>query len=151
LKTEIPIYTETRMATPEDIPAILALRKEYLGELPWYISEVEEHDLSSKSHLVAVVSANGDVVASGRLDREEYAHKITRVVTTSSMQGIGLGKKVLNTLIELAQVNESKEIKLKARLDAKSFYEKFGFLAVSPIYSEHGFSYVDMVKTLNKS
>lgn len=134
------------MANPDDLPAILALRQEYLGNLPWYVSEVEEQDISPDSFLVVVVSADEKVVASGRLDKVDEGYRITRVVTTSSMQRMGLGKQILSTLLTIAQNDDPRDIQLKARLDAKSFYEKFGFQPIGPEYIENDISYVNMKK-----
>lgn len=146
METKLPVYVETRMATPADFPAILALRQEYLGDLPWYVSQIEEEDISSNSHLVAVVSSGNKVVASGRLDKVADGYRITRVVTTSTMQRMGLGKKVLNTLLSISQQDEPGVIRLKARLGAKYFYENYGFQPIGPEYFENNIAYINMIK-----
>lgn len=81
---------------------------------------------------VKIVSLSIDqkVVGMGRLIGDGIYYLIVDVVIDPIYQGKGLGKKILNLLIDTAyedMIGERASIQLIAATGKESFYEKFGF------------------------
>lgn len=117
-----------RPATQQEFEQYYALRWQVLRE-PWQQpkgSEVDE--LESQSIHRMVVDEQGGVLAVGRLHKVDQHHaQIRYMAVAEKAQGKGLGKQVLNALVDAAKQQGVKEIQLNAREQALTFYEKLGF------------------------
>lgn len=63
-------------------------------------------------------------------------------------QGQGLGKQLMEYLIDYCQVQKLTKLWCNARVNAKEFYLKFGFAATNKTYTAAGYDFVVMEKTL---
>ncbi|CAM5256451.1 GNAT family acetyltransferase [Bacillus safensis FO-36b] [Bacillus safensis subsp. safensis] len=69
------------------------------------------------------------------------------MLVTQAGRKKGYGKLLLIKALEkLSELGET-SVKVQAQAYLKSFYESFGFKAVSDVYDEDGIPHLDMVKT----
>lgn len=107
--------------------------------------EQDEHD---ELAIHAVVRSGNAALATGRVVIIEAGlAKIGRLAVAKSMRGKGLGKLVLQSLIEQALSLGAQTIKLHAQCDAQKFYEDLGFVARGDPFMEAGIRHVLMVRT----
>ncbi|WP_144473675.1 GNAT family N-acetyltransferase [Bacillus pumilus] len=109
--------------------------------------EIDHRDQEAL-HLMA--KEDGTIVAycrifqSGRMYEEA---SIGRVLVTQAGRKKGYGKMLLSKALEkLSELGETR-VKIQAQAYLKSFYELFGFKAVSDCYDEDEIPHLDMVKT----
>lgn len=70
--------------------------------------------------------------------------KIGRVAVLFPYRKQGLGKKVMQALMDKAINNQVKEIRLSAQLTALSFYHRLGYQTVGEMYLEEGVEHILM-------
>lgn len=80
-----------------------------------------------------LVFVNGVAVATGRILNDGH---IGRIAVLSSHRGVGLGKLVVNTLINFAQNQGYARVYLGSQLHAMSFYQALGFTPYGNEYTE---------------
>ena len=133
-----------RLAGPEDMPAVVALRHEVfvLGqEVP---EELERDDLDAVSdHAVALVE--GAVVGTGRLLPDGT---IGRMAVADAARGQGIGAAVLAVLEERARERGHTAVELHAQVHALGFYDRFGYVPFTDVYLEAGIEHRSMRKEL---
>lgn len=56
-------------------------------------------------------------------------------------QGQGIGSELLSTLLRITE----KPIKLNARVEKSTFYQKFGFVETTTTFHSHGYDYCVMI------
>lgn len=109
--------------------------------------EIDHRDQEAL-HLIA--KENGVIVAYCRIFQNGIMYKeasIGRVLVTQAGRKKGYGKLLLIKALEkLSELGET-SVKIQAQAYLKSFYESFGFKAVSDVYDEDGIPHLDMVKT----
>ncbi|MFS2259867.1 GNAT family N-acetyltransferase [Bacillus safensis] len=109
--------------------------------------EIDHRDQEAL-HLIA--KENGVIVAYCRIFQNRIMYKeasIGRVLVTQAGRKKGYGKLLLIKALEkLSELGET-SVKIQAQAYLKSFYESFGFKAVSDVYDEDGIPHLDMVKT----
>ncbi|MDP4565058.1 GNAT family N-acetyltransferase [Bacillus safensis] len=109
--------------------------------------EIDHRDQDAL-HLIA--KENGTIVAYCRIFQNGIMYKeasIGRVLVTQAGRKKGYGKLLLIKALEkLSELGET-SVKIQAQGYLKSFYESFGFKAVSDVYDEDGIPHLDMVKT----
>jgi predicted GNAT family N-acyltransferase len=84
-----------------------------------------------------VVSA-GEIVGFGALRDGNY---LTHLFVSKSMQGQGVGKQLLSTLLN---TTDTKEISLRSSINAVGFYESYGFEATGNEAEFNGIRFVPM-------
>jgi predicted GNAT family N-acyltransferase len=92
------------------------------------------------THVVAY-DRGGNAVGTGRIQCDG---RIGRLVVLKPFRGLEIGAKLLNALIELADLQNLKKIYLHAQLYAIPFYEKSGFKQDGPAFLEDGIHHVNM-------
>ncbi|MCM2988746.1 GNAT family N-acetyltransferase [Bacillus safensis] len=109
--------------------------------------EIDQRDQEAL-HLIA--KENGTIVAYCRIFQNGIVYKeasIGRVLVRQAGRKKGYGKMLLIKAMEkLSELGET-SVKIQAQAYLKSFYESFGFKAVSDVYDEDGIPHLDMVKT----
>ncbi|MGG0027699.1 GNAT family N-acetyltransferase [Bacillus safensis] len=109
--------------------------------------EIDHRDQEAL-HLIA--KENGTIVAYCRIFQNGIMYKeasIGRILVTQAGRKKGYGKMLLVKALEkLSELGET-SVKIQAQAYLKSFYESFGFKAVSDVYDEDGIPHLDMVKT----
>ena len=129
------------MASSRDYEAILMHRKECLSYLKNYKNVLEIGDTKG---LLIVYEINNGIVGSARLDVLNNSGIITRVVTDPKHRNSGVGKSLVEYLI-----NESKNMKLhnltlRCLATNCQFYEKLGFKIDGDSYLEGDNRYYNM-------
>ncbi|AVM24491.1 GNAT family N-acetyltransferase [Bacillus pumilus] len=134
--------------TKEDLYLILMERVNvFVVEQTCPYPEIDHRDQEAL-HLMA--KENGTIVAYCRIFQSGIMYdeaSIGRVLVTQAGRKKGYGKQLLSKALEkLSELGET-SVKIQAQAYLKSFYESFGFKAVSACYDEDGIPHLDMVKT----
>ncbi|AKU32847.1 GNAT family N-acetyltransferase [Bacillus altitudinis] len=108
-----------------------------------------EIDHRDQEALHVIAKENGTIVAYCRIFQSGLMYKeasIGRVLVTKAGRKKGYGKILLDQAIKKLSVLGETKIKIQAQAYLKSFYESFGFEAVSDCYDEDGIPHLDMVR-----
>jgi predicted GNAT family N-acyltransferase len=97
----------------------------------------------------AIVTADNQTVGTGRLILDGPIAKIGRMAVQSSRRNQGIGKSILNALIQTAKEKGAQECILHAQTHAIPFYAKADFEPHGPIFDEAGIPHVEMRLILN--
>jgi predicted GNAT family N-acyltransferase len=92
----------------------------------------------------AIVTADNQTVGTGRLILDGHIAKIGRMAVQSSRRNQGIGKSILNALIQTAKEKGAQECILHAQTHAIAFYAKADFEPNGPIFDEAGIPHVEM-------
>jgi len=103
------------------------------AELEW-----DEFDADSV-HILAYF--DNKAVGTARLLRDGY---IGRMAVLLEYRNRGIGKAILNFMINLAHHKKIKNVQLSAQEHAIGFYEKQGFSITSKVYMDAGIPHYDM-------
>ncbi|MDR4249987.1 GNAT family N-acetyltransferase [Bacillus pumilus] len=134
--------------TKEDLYLILMERVNvFVVEQTCPYPEIDHRDQEAL-HLSA--KEDGTIVAYCRIFQSGIMYEeasIGRVLVMQAGRKKGYGKMLLSKALEkLSELGET-SVKIQAQAYLKSFYESFGFKAVSDCYDEDGIPHLDMVKT----
>ena len=92
----------------------------------------------------AIATLDNQTVGTGRLILDGHIAKIGRMAVQSSKRNQGIGKSILNTLIQAAKEKGAQECILHAQVHAIAFYAKADFEPHGPIFHEAGIPHVEM-------
>lgn len=99
---------------------------------------------ASAVHALAV-NRLGLPLATGRLlDAKPGPARIGRMAVVQSMRGSGVGRSVLDALMQAARAQGHREVQLHAQAGAATFYHRAGFVAHGPEFDEAGITHVAM-------
>lgn len=91
----------------------------------------------------------GRALATGRmLEHVPGVAKIGRMAVAASSRHAGIGRAVLDALLEAARARGDREAVLHAQLSAAPFYERAGFARRGPEFDEAGIAHVEMLRAL---
>jgi len=110
------------------------------------IEEEQDHYDASATHFGAFV--DGQMVGTGRVVILDGKGKIGRLAVLEPYRGLGVGMKLLNTMVAYCQTQGLSEAYLGAQLQAIPFYEKAGFIAEGDIFDDAGIPHRLMRKQL---
>ena len=149
-----------RLAGPDDMTAVYALRHEVfvLGQdVP---EELERDELDhAADHVVALrgsaLVGTGRLV-DGRIDEDGrlvpgtagQVGTVGRMAVSVDARGAGVGRAVLDLLVERAAGRGLPAVELHAQVHACGFYERAGFTAYGEVYLEAGIEHVGMRRYL---
>ena len=104
--------------------------------------ELDEHDVTSRH----VVSRDGDgtAIGTGRLLPDGH---IGRMAVLSDWRGKGVGRAMLERLLEDATQRNMRHLALHSQTQAAGFYRRFGFVEEGPEFMEAGIPHRTMVRT----
>jgi len=109
----------------------------------------------SDPHCVHAVVFNrfGQPLATGRLLPHEprgalNVSRIGRMATIQTVRGSGVGRAVLDALMDSARTRGDREVLLHAQTSAQGFYARAGFVPVGPVFEEAGIAHVEMTRAL---
>jgi predicted GNAT family N-acyltransferase len=108
------------------------------------VPEEMEWDEFDEVALHAVVTADNQTIGTGRLIINGHIAKIGRMAVQSSRRNQGIGKSILNALIQTAKEKGAQECILHAQTHAIAFYAKADFEPHGPIFDEAGIPHVEM-------
>ena len=110
-----------------------------------------ELDKFDPSAAHALANLNGRCIGTGRLvDLGNRQAQIGRMAVLAQFRNQGVGRQVLEMLIDLAKSQEFESIVLHSQVSAIPFYEKLGFQAQGPTYDEAGIAHRNMILILSK-
>ena len=110
-------------------------------------------DLKQKYYFHAAIAINNKVIAYGQLvPHPNKVYQICQMVVAPEYQKLGLGKKILLFLIDIAKQEQAIALTLNARLTAIGFYQKLGFQTdgVSFLSTVTGVPHVKMNREFNE-
>jgi YbgC/YbaW family acyl-CoA thioester hydrolase len=91
----------------------------------------------------------GRALATGRmLGHVPGTAKIGRMAVLGAMRGSGVGRAVLDALMDSARARGDREVLLHAQMSAAPFYTRAGFLPRGPQFEETGIAHIEMVRSL---
>ncbi len=92
----------------------------------------------------AIVTEDNQTIGTGRLILDGHIAKIGRMAVQSLRRNQGIGKSILNALIQTAKEKGAQECILHAQTHAIAFYAKADFEPHGPIFDEAGIPHVEM-------
>ncbi len=117
--------------------AAFALRREvFVWEQK--VPEEEEHDSYDLTAIHFVAVAEGEVVGTLRLIEQAEHIKIGRVAVRQAFRGRGIAQKLIGTAMSHARAKGHERFYLTAQSDKLGFYEKLGFVAFGPEFTDGG-------------
>ena len=136
-----------RIATSqEDILKVMVIRGIVFIEeqdVDWEGEIDEFEDISL--HVLGEV--DGQPVASGRLRILEGGWaKLERIAVRHKWRGMGLAKGVVKVLVDEAQSQGAKKMKMHAQVYLEDFYNEFGFHKEGPVFDECGIDHILMIR-----
>ena len=91
----------------------------------------------------------GHALATGRLVRQQPAlARIARVAVDRTMRSTGLGRQVMQALMQLAAERGDTRVVLQSQCSAEGFYTRLGFMPIGEPYEEAGIPHIDMARPL---
>ena len=108
------------------------------------VPEDLEWDEYDQDAFHAVAKSNEEVIATGRLILDQSKAKIGRMAVDKEYRGKGVGREILNALINLGKEKGAHEFILHAQTHAIAFYAREGFEPYGPIFDEAGIPHVEM-------
>ena len=109
-----------------------------------------EWDAADASAVHAVASNRfGLALATGRLLHEAPGvARIGRMAALQAVRGSGVGRAVLDALMQAAQARGDREVRLHAQTSAQGFYARAGFVPIGAVFEEAGIAHVEMARKL---
>jgi YbgC/YbaW family acyl-CoA thioester hydrolase len=99
-------------------------------------------------HAVAL-NRLGHALGTGRmLEHVPGVAKIGRMAVAASFRHGGVGRAVLDALLDAARARGDREAVLHAQISAAPFYERAGFVRRGPVFDEAGIAHVEMLRVL---
>ena len=151
---------EVRLARPEDMDEVYALRHEVFVIGQDVPEELERDDLDAGAdHAVARQDArvvgtgrlvDGRIDEQGRLEPETVGAvgTIGRMAVAEAARGTGTGRALLDLLVARAAERGLPAVELHAQLHARGFYERAGFTPFGEVYLEAGIEHLGMRRVL---
>ncbi|WP_437572308.1 GNAT family N-acetyltransferase [Sorangium sp. So ce542] len=107
--------------------------------------EVDELDEAAQHF---VVLDGDEVVATMRIVPYGDALKVGRVAVRKDLRGTGLGRRLLEEAIRVAEAQGARALVLNAQVAAAPFYRKLGFVEEGPTFDEAGIPHTRMVRRM---
>lgn len=92
----------------------------------------------------------GRPLATGRLLRHATPRvaRIGRMAAIQSVRGSGVGRMVLDALMQAARARGDHEVRLHAQTSAQGFYARASFTPAGPVFDEAGIAHIEMTRAL---
>jgi predicted GNAT family N-acyltransferase len=149
---------EVRLAAAEDMPAVYALRHEVFVIGQDVPVELERDDLDDTAvHAVALLGdrvigtgrlVRGRIDEVNRLEPVEGLGTIGRMAVHPASRGTGVGRQLLDLLVDQARSTGLRQVELHAQLHARGFYDRAGFAPFGDVYLEAGIEHLGMRREL---
>ena len=153
----IELFDRVPVHTPVDIVefAVEAGTWAELGDQAWQVRDTvfvgeqhvppgierDEHDAASR-HVIARDS-DGCTIGTGRLLADGH---LGRMAVLADWRGKGVGRALLERLLEEASLQGQENLALHAQTQASGFYRRFGFVEEGPEFMEAGIPHRTMVR-----
>lgn len=131
------------------------LREAYLVRKRVFVNEQNvpeelEHDEFDDTALHVICKVNRFVVGTGRVVFLGDEATVGRVAVLKSWRNKGIGKKIMEFIIDIAKKREIKTLSANVQVDARDFYEALGFQPVGEFFLEAGIKHIKMMCDLRK-
>lgn len=151
---------QVRLARPADMPAAYALRHEVFVIGQDVPADLERDELDATAvHVVALIDDR--VVGTGRLVDGRIGDDlrlepgtagkvgtIGRMAVAPETRGTGVGRSLLDVIVDRARDLGLPAVELHAQLHARDFYERAGFAPFGGVYLEAGIEHLGMRREL---
>jgi len=107
------------------------------------VSQDLEFDGLDSAAIHSIVFDGGIVIGTGRMLSDGH---IGRIAVKKQYRGKGIGKMIMQSLIDEAINMQFPEVWLSSQYHAKGFYEKLGFIEIGDIYLEANIDHIKMKK-----
>jgi predicted GNAT family N-acyltransferase len=131
---------------PDDQADLYLIRREVFVEEQHVPPEIEIDEEDPFALHILARSPQGEPVGCGRL---LSSGKIGRMAIRKPWRSLGIGRLLLDALLEQARLQHLHQIQLSAQTHAVGFYERFGFVPNGPIYEEAGIPHQKMYLALS--
>ncbi|MEP7301262.1 MAG: YbgC/FadM family acyl-CoA thioesterase, partial [Caldimonas sp.] len=112
-------------------------------------AEMEWDDADDSATHAVAYNRLGRALATGRmLEHVPGVAKIGRMAVLASSRHSGVGRAVLDGLLDAARGRGEREAVLHAQLSAAPFYQRAGFVRRGPEFDEAGIAHIEMLRTL---
>ena len=139
-----------RIVTDSDLETAFHIRKEVFVEeqgVP-LADEFDEFDTLEGQCEHVLVYYDEQAVGTGRVRVVDGSGKLERICILKPYRKYGLGKKIIQTLEEIAKDKGIAKVKLHGQTHAEEFYKKLGYMTSSDVFTEDGIPHILMVKEL---
>ncbi len=112
-------------------------------------ADMEWDDADADAVHAVAFNRLGRALGTGRmLEHVPGVAKIGRMAVAASSRHGGVGRAVLDALLDAARARGDREAVLHAQLGAAPFYERAGFVRRGPEFDEAGIAHVEMLRVL---
>ena len=126
------------------VPARAIRTEVFIGEqnIP---AEMEWDDEDAQALHALARNRFGLPLATGRLLRHAPGvARIGRMAAVQAVRGSGVGRAVLEALMQAARARGDNEVRLHAQTSAQAFYTRAGFTRCGPVFEEAGLPHIEM-------
>jgi predicted GNAT family N-acyltransferase len=111
--------------------------------------EMEWDEADARCTHAVAYNPLGLAVGTGRLLPSDPDHtpgigRIGRMAVSKDVRGMGVGRGILQTLLQAAKVRGDHEVLLHAQTSAEHFYAVLGFVPRGPVFDEAGIAHQEM-------
>lgn len=75
---------------------------------------------------------------------EDEIYQFRKLAILEEAQGLGLGKKLMEAIIEYCKIQNGQKLWCNARVNAKDFYKRLGFKETENVFFKDGYDFVIM-------
>ncbi len=112
-------------------------------------ADMEWDDADADAVHAVAFNRLGRALGTGRLlEHVPGVAKIGRMAVAATFRHGGVGRAVLDALLDAARSRGDREAVLHAQLGAAPFYERAGFVRRGPVFDEAGIAHVEMLRVL---
>ena len=123
--------------------AIRAVRDVVFGQEQAVARDLNWDGRDSSCIQVVATDERGNGIGVGRMDSDG---KIGRMAVLPHERGCGVGRAMLNALVEYARTHGMAEVYVHAQMHATPFYEQHGFQKKGQVFLEAGIRHIHMRK-----
>ena len=130
------------------VPARAIRTEVFIGEqnIP---AEMEWDDEDAQALHALASNRFGLPLATGRMLRHAPGvARIGRMAAVQTVRGSGVGRAVLEALMQAARARGDTEVRLHAQTSAQAFYARAGFAPCGPVFEEAGLPHIEMSRTV---
>lgn len=136
------------ITNPADLETAFAIRRTVFVDEQGVAPEEEYDEYETGSRHFLARSADGTPCGTARWRQTSNGVKLERFAVLNSYRGQGVGTALVRALLDDVfgqQPEPIERIYLHAQVSAMSLYERFGFVAVGPMFEEAGIQHYKMV------
>jgi predicted GNAT family N-acyltransferase len=137
-----------RRATPDELPAILALRHDVFVLGQGVPVDLEADGLDPVAVQVVALADDGVPCGTARMRTVDGHAKFERVAVGERWRGLGIGVALMHELEVQAAAAGLHDAVLNAQASVVDFYAKLGWSTVGPVFWEAGIPHQKMAKKL---